>query len=87
MAERDPGNAPQTNTRIQYVAINVDRKKILSDKLNTFKKRVKGIYNVYKLENENIINKIMNIDKKEKYNYEQVNELLGNNYAKRLEFT
>lgn len=33
ITERDPGNAPNTNDRIPYVAIIIDDKKILSDKI------------------------------------------------------
>ena len=47
MKLRDPGNAPQINERVQYIAIITDKDEILKRKLEDFKERINQLCETY----------------------------------------
>lgn len=47
MKLRDPGNAPQVNERVQYIAIVTDKDGVIKRKLKDFKERVSKLCEIY----------------------------------------
>ena len=78
MALRDPGNAPQVNTRIPFITITIDGSKIIKDKLNNFKKKIIGFVNDFKDKHKNILKCYNEIEDKTMYLYKDLEKKYDN---------
>ena len=61
MTERDPGNAPSSNDRIPYAAVEIDEKKLIKDKTEFRRKGIRSF--MKKLEKTEIESKYMDVIK------------------------
>ena len=78
IALRDPGNAPQVNTRIPFITITVNSKQIIAQKYTLFKNKVNKIYRYFVNNNINLINVYDDIEDDNEYSYSDLQKKYKN---------
>ena len=77
---REPGNAPQINTRIPYITIVINEKKIMKQKIKLFKNNVTNIVTYFIKKQNNLLDCYNILDDNEMYEYKKLQDKYKNIY-------